>query len=183
MTTKSANQYLLILRQSSQRAIVLVPSVTIVHSCVDNRPHRLIYIIGTQILQQIYHLSSLRPQVDLCERAIIAQSDSFSTVLVLSLYVVKPVWFSKSIGTGNLELRYTLLIQRVLLIEPGRSFVAHHLAKNGSGFFESWKDRGHPKVSSGSKLVEWVVHIVMKARHFPYSIAEELSIVVQSQEA
>lgn len=153
------------------------------HSSVNNRAHRLIHIIGAQILQQIHHLSPLRPQIDLGERTIITQSNSLPTVFVFALHVVEPMRLPKSIGGGDLELGNTLLIQRVLLIEPCRSFVAHNLTENGTGFFESREDRRHPKVSSRAEFVEWVVHVVMKARHFPHSIPEELPIIVQSQEA
>lgn len=102
--------YSLFLRETCQRAIVLVAPIMILHARVYDGTHGHINIIGAEILQQLHDLVALGPEVVLGERAVVGDANAFATGAIFRCHMIEPGRLAEGASLCNAETWQTKLI-------------------------------------------------------------------------
>lgn len=102
--------YSLSLRETCQRAIVLVAPIGILHARVYDGTHGHIDIIGAEILQQLNDLVALGPEVVLGERAVVGDANAFAAGAIFRCHMIEPGRLAEGASLCNAETRQTKLI-------------------------------------------------------------------------
>ena len=82
-----------------------------------------------------------------------------------------------------LKAHVNILTLIIVGLEPARPLVSHHLAEDGAGLAQLRIDRRHAQITAGLELVHGILEGVVHARHLLHAVAQELAVVVQTEEA
>lgn len=186
LLSRRRDHHVVIRAQPRQRAVIFIAArVLVLHARVANVADLNVNIVTAQVLEEIDNLAFLlRPQIDFCERRVVAKADSLAARSILVGREVEPVRLAKCFRVRDSVLWISTLVQVIIgLVEVVWSLVAHQLAKHSTGLLKHRKYRRHSQLPAGLVLRKRILNAVGNRVDLFDSIPQILPVVVQPEEA